>query len=84
MSVMGRNRQIIKVSLDQGQPLPPEYKLMPFDDAPQVELVWQGKSSQVTSVAVPFSSIEHVDEPRAGAEGGIHARGRVSHGHPYT
>ena len=59
-----RDKQIIKDCLDRGEGLPPKYRTMLFADAPEVELVWQGKSSEVTSVVLPFQSIEHIDEPR--------------------
>lgn len=64
MNLSERDRQIIKEHIDRGELLPPKYKLMLFADAPEVELFWQGKSSEVTSVALPFQSIEHIDEPR--------------------
>jgi DNA modification methylase len=46
---------------------------MLFADAPEVELIWQGKSSEVTSVVLPFQSIEQIDEPRS--EGGYQQLG---------
>jgi DNA modification methylase len=65
MSLSDRDKEIIKGHLDRGEPLPVKYKLMLFADAPEVELVWQGKSSEVTSVVLPFQTIEQVDEPRS-------------------
>lgn len=65
MELSERDREIIKGYIDRGEPLPPKYKLMLFADAPEVELVWQGKTSEVTNVVLPFQSIEHIDEPRA-------------------
>lgn len=65
MNLSDRDKEIIKGHLDRGEPLPAKYKLMLFADAPEVELVWQGKSSEVTSVALPFQSIEQIDEPRS-------------------
>lgn len=64
MNLSDRDKQIIKDHIDRGEPLPPKYKVMLFADAPEVELIWQGKSSEVASVALPFQSIEHIDEPR--------------------
>ena len=60
-----RDKEIVKGYVDRGEPLPAKYKLLLFADAPEVELVWQGKSSEVTNVVLPFQSIEHIDEPRA-------------------
>ena len=51
--------------IERGEPLPPKYRLSLFADAPEVELIWQGKSSEVTTVVLPFQSIEQIDEPRA-------------------
>jgi len=64
MNLSDRDKEIIRDHLDRGEPLPAKYKLMLFADAPEVELVWQGKSAEVTSVVLPFQSIEHIDEPR--------------------
>jgi adenine-specific DNA-methyltransferase len=64
MNLTDREKEIFKGYIDRGEPLPPEYKLMLFADAPEVELVWQGKTSEVTSAVLPFQSIEQIDEPR--------------------
>ena len=86
MNLTDRDKQIIKDYIDRGEPLPAKYKLALFADAPEVELVWQGKSSEVTSVVLPFQSIEQIDEPRqqSGEQvGGLFtadARGRQSGG----
>ena len=65
MNLTERDKQIVKEHLDRSEPLPPKYKLMLLADAPEVELIWQGKSSEVTSVVLPFQSIEQIDEPRS-------------------
>ncbi len=65
MELSDRDKEIVKGYLDRGEPLPAKYKLLLFADAPEVELVWQGKTSEVTNVVLPFQSIEHIDEPRA-------------------
>src|SRR5437016_11073148 len=65
MNLTDREKEIIKGHIDRGEPLPAKYKLMLFEDAPEVELIWQGKSSEVTSVVLPFQSIEQIDEPRS-------------------
>ena len=36
-----------------------------FDNKRQVELLWNGKSDEVTNVVLPFQVIEQVDEPRS-------------------
>lgn len=68
MNLTDRDKQIIKDYIDRGEPLPAKYKLMLFADSPEVELVWQGKSSEITSVVLPFQSIEQIDEPRQEVE----------------
>lgn len=65
MNLTDRDEDIIRENLDRREALPAKYKLMLFADAPEVELVWQGKSSEVTRVALPFQSIEQIDEPRS-------------------
>lgn len=64
MNLTDRDKHIIKDHIDRGEPLPPKYKVILFSDAPEVELIWQGKTSEVTSVVLPFQSIEQIDEPR--------------------
>jgi len=51
--------------LEVGKPLPDKYRFLLFDDKRAVELVWNGKSSEVTNVVLPFQTIEQVDEPRS-------------------
>lgn len=50
--------------LAEGKPLPDKYRFLLFDDKREVELVWNGKTSQVANVVLPFQTIEVVDEPR--------------------
>ena len=57
-------RDITKL-LEEGKPLPDKYRFMLFGDEREIELVWNGKSQEVTNIVMPFQTIEHVDEPRA-------------------
>ncbi|ADE39526.1 site-specific DNA-methyltransferase [Candidatus Puniceispirillum marinum] len=50
--------------LEEGKPLPDKYRFMLFGDDREIELVWNGKSGDVTNVVLPFQTIEHIDEPR--------------------
>ncbi len=50
--------------LEEGKPLPEHYRFLLFEDKRQVELVWNGKTNDVTNVVLPFQVIEQVDEPR--------------------
>ena len=51
--------------LEAGKPLPDKYRFLLFDDKREVELVWNGKTTEVTNAVLPFQVIEQVDEPRA-------------------
>ena len=57
-------------NLRRGIPLPEEYRFLLFDDKREVELVWHGKSGEITNVVLPFQIIEQVDEPRREKDGG--------------
>lgn len=60
-------RDITKL-LEEGKPLPDKYRFLLFGDDREIELVWNGKTNEVTNVVMPFQVIEHVDEPRAESE----------------
>ncbi|MGC9260041.1 MAG: PKD domain-containing protein [Phycisphaerae bacterium] len=68
MELTDRDKEIIKDCIDRGEPLPAKYKLMLFADAPDVELICQGKTGEVTNAVLPFQTIEQIDEPRRQAE----------------
>ena len=57
-------REILKL-IEADKPLPDKYRFMLFDDKREVELVWNGKTSEVTNIVLPFQVIEQVDEPRS-------------------
>ena len=56
-------RDILKY-IETDKPLPEKYRWLLFEDKKQVELVWNGKTSEVTKTVLPFQTIEMVDEPR--------------------
>ena len=60
-----QEKQDILRYLDAGKPLPDKYRFLLFKDKRQVELVWNGKTSEVTNIVLPFQVIEQVDEPRS-------------------
>ena len=62
-------RDIVKY-LEAGKPLPEKYRFLLFKDDREVELVWNGKTNEVTNVVLPFQVIEQIDEPREGKEFG--------------
>lgn len=57
-------REIISL-IEQGKPLPDQYRFLLFGDKREVELVWNGKKREVCDVVLPFQTIEQVDEPRS-------------------
>jgi len=57
-------RDVVK-RLDKNEPLPEKYRFLLFDDKKEVELVWNGKTNEVTNTVLPFQTIEHIDEPRS-------------------
>lgn len=57
-------RDVIKY-LEAGKPLPEKYRFLLFGDAREVELLWNGKTNEVTNTVLPFQVIEQIDEPRS-------------------
>ena len=51
--------------IEADKPLPDKYRFLLFEDKREVELVWNGKTSEVCNIVLPFQAIEQVDEPRA-------------------
>ena len=62
-------RDVIKY-LEAGKPLPEKYRFLLFGDTQEVELLWNGKTNEVTNVVLPFQVIEQIDEPRSDAKFG--------------
>ena len=56
-------RDLIKL-INEGRPLPEKYRFILFDDKREVELVWNGKTREVSTAVLPFQTLEHIDEPR--------------------
>lgn len=50
--------------IESGKPLPDKYRFLLFGDKREVELVWNGKTDELTNTVLPFQVIEQVDEPR--------------------
>lgn len=57
-------RDVIKF-LEAGKPLPEKYRFLLFDNAKEVELLWNGKTDETETMVLPFQTIEHIDEPRS-------------------
>ena len=60
-----QEKQEIVRFLEADKPLPEKYRFLLFEDRREVELVWNGKTNEVTNIVLPFQVIEQVDEPRA-------------------
>jgi DNA modification methylase len=56
-------RDLIKL-ITEGKALPEKYRFLLFQEKREVELVWNGKTREVSTAVLPFQSLEHVDEPR--------------------
>jgi len=61
----GQEQQEIIRYLEADKPLPDKYRFLLFEEKREVELVWNGKTSEVCNIVLPFQVIEQVDEPRA-------------------
>jgi DNA modification methylase len=53
--------------IEADKPLPDKFRFLLFEEKREVELVWNGKTSEVSNIVLPFQVIEQVDEPRAEA-----------------
>lgn len=64
MTLAENDKNRIVELIKAGEKLPKEdiYKL--FADEEDVFLFWNGRKEDVTNIALPFHSIEHIDEPR--------------------
>jgi adenine-specific DNA-methyltransferase len=58
------DQEKIIAMIKSGEKLPKEYIYQLFADEEDVFLFWNGRKENVTNVALPFHSIEHIDEPR--------------------
>ena len=50
--------------LKEGKALPDKYRFLLFEEDREIELIWNGKSKEITNIVLPFQTIEHIDEPR--------------------
>jgi len=65
MDLSDNEKRDIAKFIEAGKPLPDKYRFLLFDDKREVELVWNGKTSEVTNAVLPFQVIEQIDEPRS-------------------
>jgi len=59
------DKALIRECLDRAEPLPDRFRWTLFREPRETELIWPGKTGEVTNVVLPFQSIEQIDEPRA-------------------
>lgn len=64
MNLNDNDKNRIIELIKAGQKLPKEYIYKLFSDEEDVFLFWNGRKEEVTNIALPFHSIEHIDEPR--------------------
>jgi hypothetical protein len=55
-----RSADLIKL-INEGKPLPEKYRFILFEDKREVELVWNGKTREVSTAILPFQTLEHID-----------------------
>ena len=63
-----KEKEHIIALIKKGEKLPKEYIYKLFADEEDVFLFWNGRKEDTTNIALPFHSIEHIDEPRKEAK----------------
>ncbi len=64
MDLRDDDKALIADHVARGEPLPDRFRWLLFREPREAELIWPGKTSEVTNVVLPFQSIEQIDEPR--------------------
>lgn len=64
MPLSDSEKRDINKYIESDKPLPEKYRFLLFEEKREIELVWNGKTDEVTNVVLPFQTIEQVDEPR--------------------
>ena len=64
MELSEAEKQEIQAHLARNQPLPEKFRWKLFAEPRETELIWPGKTQEVTTAVLPFQVIEQVDEPR--------------------
>jgi DNA modification methylase len=75
MTLTPEERDLIKRMIDRGEPLPDDYRFRLFREPREAELIWPGKTHEVTQAVLPFQSIEQIDEPRVESDVGAFGTG---------
>ena len=69
------DKALVRDCLERGEPLPERFRWLLFAEPRETELIWPGKTSEVTTAVLPFQSIEQIDEPRAETSGDAYGEG---------
>jgi len=64
MKLNDNEKQAVIDRIKNNEPLPKEYIYKLFADEEDVFLFWNGRKEEAINIALPFHSIEHIDEPR--------------------
>ena len=64
MNLNDTDKNKILELIKAGEKLPKEFIYKLFADEEDVFLFWNGRKEDITNIALPFHSIEHIDEPR--------------------
>ena len=65
MDLSDDDKALIADHMARGEPLPDRFRWLLFREPREAELIWPGKTNEVTNVVLPFQCIEQIDEPRA-------------------
>ena len=68
MNLSDKEKELVIQAIKNNQPIPKEYIYKMHSDEEDVFLFWNGRKEDVTNIALPFHSIEHIDEPRKEAK----------------
>jgi hypothetical protein len=58
MPLSDSEKRDINKYIESDKPLPEKYRFLLFEEKREVELVWNGKTDEVTNVVLPFQTIE--------------------------
>jgi len=75
MELSEADKALVKDLIERGEPLPERFRWSLFAEPRETELIWPGKTNEVTTAVLPFQSIEQIDEPRAEADAAHYGTG---------
>lgn len=64
-----REKQEVLRFVEADRELPEKYRFLLFEDKREMELVWNGKTSEVCNIVLPFQTIEQVLRTNAAPDG---------------